>query len=64
MFRYLISEEDFLNMGRWMLEKRRGKGTGAVLKLLLKTVVQMGVAAFLILCLAACGSPAARAWTI
>ena len=49
MFRYLISEEDFLNMGRWMLEKRRGKGTGAVLKLLLKTVVQMGVAAFLIL---------------
>ncbi|MBQ6075320.1 MAG: YcxB family protein [Lachnospiraceae bacterium] len=49
MFRYSISEEDFLNMARWMLEKRRGKGAGSVLKLLLKTVVQMGAAVFLIL---------------
>ena len=48
MFRYSITDEDYLDMSRHILKKRRGSKTAAILKLLLKTVVQMGVAVFLI----------------
>ncbi len=49
MLRYTITEEDYLNMSRWMLTEQRGSKKTAILKLLLNSVIQMGVAAFLIL---------------
>ena len=49
MYRYLVSEEDYLNTVKTMLIDQRGPKKTAVLKLLLKTVVQGGAAAFLII---------------
>ena len=48
MIRYTITEEEYLEMSAFALKKRRGAPAAGVLKLLLKTVVQMGAAAFLI----------------
>ena len=48
MFRYTITEEEYLEMSAFMLKKRRGGPKTAVPKLLLKTVVQMTAAALLI----------------
>ncbi len=48
MFRYTITEEEYLEMSAFMLKKRRGGPKTAVPKLLLKTVVQMSAAALLI----------------
>ena len=48
MLRYTITEENYLDMSRYLLKKRRGETKTAVLKLMLKTVVQMTAAAFLI----------------
>ena len=49
MLRYTITDVDYLNMAREMLNEQRGPKKAAILKLLLNTVIQMGVAAFLIL---------------
>ncbi len=57
MIRYTITEEEYLEMARSMFTEQRGTKKTAVLKLLLKTVIQMGVAAFLILYY-----PEARPW--
>ena len=48
MFRYTITEEEYLEMSAFMLKKRRGGPKTAIPKLLLKTVVQMTAAALLI----------------
>ena len=41
MLRYTITDEEYLEMSRYLLERRRGEPKKAVPKLLLKTVVQM-----------------------
>ncbi len=48
MFRYRITENDYLKMAKWLLLKQRGPKKKAVPKLLLKTVVQMAAVAGLI----------------
>ena len=48
MFRYRITENDYLKMAKWLLLKQRGPKKTAVPKLLLKTVVQMAAVAGLI----------------
>ncbi|MBQ5954287.1 MAG: hypothetical protein IJL47_09690 [Lachnospiraceae bacterium] len=62
MYRYYVSDEDYLNMVRVMLVNQRGPKKTAVLKLLLKTVLQMGAAAFLILFYP--DAPSWMKWTI
>ena len=49
MFRYTVTEQDYLKMAKWLLVKQRGPKSTAVPKLLLKTVVQMGAVAWLLL---------------
>ena len=48
MFRYTVTENDYLKMAKWLLLKQRGPKKTAVPMLLLKTVGQMAVAAWLI----------------
>lgn len=62
MFRYTISDEDYLNMGRWIFAERRGSGPKAVAKLLLRTVIQMATVAGLILFMPE--APAWMKWTL
>ena len=49
MFRYTVTEQDYLQMAKWLLVKQRGPKKTAVPRLLLKTVLQMGVVAWLVL---------------
>ena len=57
MFRYTVTENDYIEMARWMLMKKRGSGFSSVAGLLLSTVVQMGAVLLLELSL-----PEAKTW--
>ena len=48
MFRYTVSENDYLKMAKWLLLKQRGPKKSAVLRLLFKTVIQMAAVAAMI----------------
>ena len=49
MYRYTITDEEYLEMGKWMLMAKRGTGAKAVVSILLRTVIQMGAVACLII---------------
>ena len=49
MYRYSITDEEYREMGKWMLMQKRGTGAKAVVSILLRTVIQMGAVACLII---------------
>ena len=49
MFRYTITDEEYREMGKWMLMEKRGTGAKAIVSILLRTVIQMGAVACLII---------------
>jgi len=49
VFRYTVTEEDYVKMARWMLLKRRGTGAVPIIRLLFSTVGQMGIVLWLML---------------
>lgn len=42
MFRYTVTEADYIKMAKWMLLHQRGEKKTAIFRLLLATVIQMG----------------------
>ena len=49
MFHYTVTEENYLTMARYLLRKKRDSGLFPLGRLLLKTVVQMGLVAWLVI---------------
>lgn len=49
MYRYSITDEEYREIGKWMLMEKRGTGAKAIVSILLRTVIQMGAVACLII---------------
>ena len=49
MYRYTITDEEYRELGKWMLIEKRGTGAKAIVSILLRTVIQMDAVACLII---------------